>query len=70
MSVQVTLDCGIEQVLNLLSDLGSQPEALGTVGAFFRCGDSKQKTVRLRMLVSALVPRSFSEEGRIEMTRG
>lgn len=56
VSVQVTLDCGIEQTLNLLSDLGSQPEALGTVAVSFDTANPKQKTVPARIVISALVP--------------
>ena len=56
VSVQVTLDCGIEQTLNLLSDLGSQPEALGTVAVSFEAANPKQKTVPARIVISALVP--------------
>jgi hypothetical protein len=59
VSVQVTLDCGIEQVLNLLSDLGSQPEALGTVALTFDAANPKQKTVPARIVVSALVPKKL-----------
>jgi hypothetical protein len=59
VSVQVTLDCGIEQVLNLLSDLGSQPEALGTVALTFDTANPKQKTVPARIVVSALVPKKL-----------
>ncbi|MBA3976217.1 MAG: hypothetical protein C0504_18575 [Candidatus Solibacter sp.] len=56
VSVQVALDCGIEQTLNLLSDLGSQPEALGTVAVSFETANPKQKTVPARVIISALVP--------------
>ena len=56
VSVQVTLDCGIEQTLNLLADLGSQPEALGTIAVSFDPANPKQKTVPTRIVVSALVP--------------
>lgn len=56
VSVQVTLDCGIEQTLNLLADLGAQPEALGTVAVSFDPANPKQKTVPARIVVSALVP--------------
>lgn len=59
VSVQVTLDCGIEQVLNLLSDLGSQPEALGTVALSFDTANPKQKTVPARIVVAALVPKKL-----------
>lgn len=56
VSVQVSLDCGIEQVLNLLADLGGQPEALGTVSVSFDAANPKQKTVPVRIVVAALVP--------------
>ncbi len=66
VSVQVTLDCGIEQVLNLLSDLGSQPEALGTVALSFEAANPKQKTVPARIVVSALVHKQLlpKKDGR------
>lgn len=56
VSVQVSLDCGIEQILNLLSDLGNQPEALGSVAVSFDTANPKQKTVPARIVISALVP--------------
>ncbi|HNY41492.1 MAG TPA: GspMb/PilO family protein [Bryobacteraceae bacterium] len=59
VSVQVTLDCGIEQVLNLLSDLGSQPEALGTGAISFDTANPKLKTVPARIVVAALVPKKL-----------
>lgn len=59
VSVQVNLDCGIEQVLNLLSDLGSQPEALGTVSMSFESANPKLKTVPMRIVVSALVSKQL-----------
>jgi hypothetical protein len=67
VSVQVSLECGIEQVLNLLSDLGSQPEALGTVSLVIDAAHPKQKTVPARIVVSALVPKKLlpaKEEGQ------
>jgi hypothetical protein len=56
VSVQVSLDCGIEQTLNLLADLGGQPEALGAVAVSLEAANPKQKTVPARIVISALVP--------------
>ena len=62
VSVQVSLDCGIEQILNLLSDIGGQPEALGTSALSFDSAHPKQKTVPARIVVTALVPRKLLPE--------
>lgn len=59
VSVVVTMDAGIEQVINLLADLGHQNEALSTTSVQFDTANPKQKTVPVRMAVSALVPKKL-----------
>lgn len=58
-TVTFTLDCGIEQIINLLADLGSQPELIATQEMTFNPATNAQKNVPLRLTVGALVPRQL-----------
>lgn len=62
-TVTVTLDCGIEQIVNLLADLGSQPELIAIQDIQFSSAVNPQKNVPLRLTVGALVPRSLLDAG-------
>ncbi len=55
----LTLDCGIEQIVNLLADLGNQPEALATTDVTLGQARDRTKTIPARMTISALVPRKL-----------
>lgn len=62
VSVSVSFECGIEQLVNLLADLGSQPELLAT--SEIRIGEAKapQKQIPVRLGVSGVVPRKLIPE--------
>lgn len=60
VSVAVQIEAGIEQILNLMADLGNQPELLALNDASFSQVNSKQKTVPARFTVTAIVPRSLA----------
>lgn len=60
-TVTFTLDCGIEQIINLLADLGSQPELMATQEMTFNPATNVQKNVPLRLTVGALVPRQLMD---------
>jgi len=59
VAVTVQVDAGIEQVLNLLADIGNQPELIALSDASFSQVSGKQKLVPVRMTVSGIVPRSL-----------
>jgi hypothetical protein len=63
-TVTVTLECGIEQAVNLLADLGAQPELIATQELQFGAATNAQKNVPLRLTLGALVPRKLLEDDK------
>jgi hypothetical protein len=57
VSVAVNFSCGMEQLVNLLTALGNQPELLATNEIQISGGNDKRKNVQVRLVVSAPVPR-------------
>lgn len=57
VSVTVTFECGIEQLVNFLADLGAQPELLATSELRIGGAREKDKIIPVRLTVSGLVPR-------------
>jgi Type II secretion system (T2SS), protein M subtype b len=53
----VEFNCGIEQLVNLLAALASQPQILATSDVNVSGGNDKKKNIHVRLTVSALVPR-------------
>jgi hypothetical protein len=64
VSITLTLDCGIEQIVNFLADIGNQPEALATIDVQLGQARDRTKTVAARIAVSALAPRPLVPEQR------
>lgn len=60
VTATISLDCGIEQLVNLLADLGNQPELITTRELQFSGVTSAQKLVPTRITVSALVDRKLA----------
>lgn len=60
VGITVQLEAGIEQILNLMADISNQPELLALQDVAFSQANSKQKTVPVRMTVTAIVPRSLA----------
>jgi hypothetical protein len=62
VAVSVTLDCRIDELLNLLAALSAQPEIIATDE--IRCGlaNPKSKSMPVRLTVSGLVPRRLVPE--------
>ena len=63
-TVTVTIECGIEQAVNLLADLGAQPELIATQEIQFNAATNAQKNVPLRLTVGALVPRKLLDDDK------
>ena len=59
VSVSVIFDCGIEQLVNYLADLGAQPELLATSELRVGLAREKDKVLPIRLTVSGLVPRKL-----------
>lgn len=64
VAVSANFDCGIEQLLNMLSDLTAQNEAIGTSELRVGTANPKQKTMPVRLTVSALVRRGVVPESK------
>jgi len=62
VSVSVIFDCGIEQLVNYLADLGAQPELLATSELRVGFAREKDKVLPIRLTVSGLVPRKLIPE--------
>jgi len=62
VSVSVIFDCGIEQLVNYLADLGAQPELLATSELRVGLAREKDKVLPIRLTVSGLVPRKLIPE--------
>jgi hypothetical protein len=62
VTVAVSLDCRIDELLNLLAAISSQPEIIATDE--IRCGaaNPKSKSMQVRLTVSGLVPRRLVPE--------
>jgi Type II secretion system (T2SS), protein M subtype b len=59
VTVSVTIDARIEEIINLLAGLNAQPEAVATEDLRFGAAQVKQKTMPVRLTVSGVVPRKL-----------
>ena len=64
VAVSANFDCGIEQLLQMLADLTAQPEAIGTTELRIGAANPKQKTMPVRLTISALVRRGVVPESK------
>lgn len=62
VSVPVSFECRIEQLLNLLADLTAQPELVAASEVRIGVGNEKEKTIAVRLNVSGVVPRRLVPE--------
>lgn len=62
VSVSVSFECGIEQLVNLLADLGAQPELLATSEIRVGQANGPQKTIPVRLSISGIVDRKLIPE--------
>jgi hypothetical protein len=60
--LSVTFECRIEELLNLLADLTKQPEVVATREIRVATGNSKEKTLNVRLTVSGVVARRLVPE--------
>ena len=55
VTVSVTIDCRIDELVNLLATLSAQPETIATDEIRFGMANPKQKTMPVRLTVSGIV---------------
>jgi len=60
--VSVAFDCAIEQLVNLLAALSSQPEMLGTSEVRVSSNNAKDKRINVRLTVSGVVAKKLIPE--------
>ena len=53
----ISTNCRIEQLVNLLADVSRQPEAMSTRELRILAADPRQKTIGVRLTISAVLPR-------------
>jgi hypothetical protein len=62
--VSVQFDARIEQIVNLLAELTSQPELIATQEIRMGAAQGKEKVIPVRLTVSGMVPRALVPEKR------
>jgi hypothetical protein len=55
-NVSMQFECGIEQLVNLLSALGSQPELVAPSDLIITSSSPKEKTIGVRLTITGVVP--------------
>jgi hypothetical protein len=60
--VNVTFECRIEQLVNMMAALSARPELIATNELKMSAANARQKTVNVRLSVSGLVPRKLLPE--------
>ena len=65
VSVSVSFECGIEQLVNLLADLGAQPELLATNEIRIGQASGTQKVIPVRLSISGIVPKKLIPEKKV-----
>lgn len=62
VSVTISMQCRIEQLVNMIADLSAQPENVATSDLRIGAAHDKLKTMPVRLVISALVPRKLVPE--------
>lgn len=62
VTVSVTMDCRIDELVNLLAALSQQPELIATDEIRCTTANPKSKVMPVRLTVSGLVPRRLAPE--------
>ncbi len=61
-SVSLQIECRVDQLINIMAALGSQPELVSTSDLRVNATNVKEKTVGARLTVSGIVPRKLVPE--------
>ena len=62
VTVSLSFDCRIEQLVNFLAALTSEPELLATTEIQISSGNVKEKILGVRLAISGVVPRELAPE--------
>lgn len=63
--VWVRFSCGIEQLVNLLAQIGNEPELLATNQIQITGSTAKEKTLQVRLGLSGVVTKKIAQEKKI-----
>jgi hypothetical protein len=66
----VTIECHMEQLINLLADLATQPQLLTTSELQVTAANPKEKTVNVRLAVSGVTSRKLVPDKLIKKGAG
>jgi hypothetical protein len=69
-SVAVNIECRMEQLINLLADLATQPQLLTTSELQVTAANPKEKTVNVRLAVSGVTSRKLVPDKLIKKGAG
>jgi type II secretory pathway component PulM len=69
-SVAVTIECHMEQLINLLADLATQPQLLTTSELQVSVANPKEKTVNVRLAVSGVTSLKLVPDKLISQKKG
>lgn len=58
-NVSVQIECSIAQLVNFLAAIAAQPELISTQDLQIAVANAKEKTIRVRLTVSGVVPRQL-----------
>jgi hypothetical protein len=64
ITIPINIECQIEQLVNLMADLTSQPELISVRSLRIGSRDVKDKTISVRIVVSGVVPAKLVPEKR------
>ncbi|HEY1756285.1 MAG TPA: type II secretion system protein GspM [Bryobacteraceae bacterium] len=69
-TVAINIECRMEQLINLLADLGGQPQLLTTSEVQVAAANFKEKTVNVRLAVTGVTARKLVPEKLISQKKG
>jgi hypothetical protein len=69
-SVAINIECRMEQLINLLADLGGQPQFLTTSELQVAAANFKEKTVNVRLAVTGVTARKLVPQKQISQKKG
>lgn len=58
----VTFECHVEQLVNFLADLAKEPQLIAPAEEHVTSGNSKEKTMAVRMVLAGVVPKKLIPE--------
>ncbi len=61
-SVSISIECKIEQLVNLMAQLTSQPEVLASSDLRISSSNTDEKTLSVRLTISGLIPKKLVPE--------